>query len=54
MKFFCNGREWDTDAPVYVLGYCIKNWFAVDTRRKDNLHSPKCSASSVEKSGFQI
>lgn len=41
MKFFCNGREWDTDAPVYVLGYCIKNWFSVDTRRKDNLHSPK-------------
>ena len=24
-----------------VLGFCIKNWFAVDTRRKDNLHSPK-------------
>ena len=21
MKFFCNGREWDTDAPVYVLGF---------------------------------
>lgn len=41
MKFFCNDREWDTDAPVYVLGYCIKNWFAVDTRHKDNLRDPK-------------
>lgn len=19
MKFFCNGREWDTDAPVYKI-----------------------------------
>lgn len=41
MKFCCNGREWNTDAPVYILGYCIKNWFPVNTRYKDDMRKPK-------------
>lgn len=30
MKFYCQGREWDTDKPVYVAGFVIrKSWFPV-------------------------
>lgn len=30
MKFYCQGREWDTDKPVYVAGFVIrKSWFSV-------------------------
>lgn len=30
MKFYCQGREWDTDRPVYIAGFVIKkSWFPI-------------------------
>ncbi len=34
MKFYCGTQEWDTDSPVYVLGYQIcKSWYALEKDR---------------------
>lgn len=34
MKFWLDEQEWDTDKPVYILGYVIlKTWFPLDPNR---------------------
>lgn len=44
MKFFLDGQEWDTDKPVYILGYIIiKTWFPI-TQDKD---LPSCKAYGI-------
>ena len=33
MKFWLDGQEWDTDKPVYILGYqVIKTWFPMNPK----------------------
>lgn len=40
MKFWLDGQEWDTDKPVYILGYRVtKTWFPMDPINKGNLLS---------------
>lgn len=35
MKFWLDGQEWDTDKPVFILGYVIiKTWFPLDPKRE--------------------
>lgn len=35
MKFWLDGQEWDTDKPVYILGYrIIKTWFPMNPEKE--------------------
>lgn len=43
MLFQYDGREFDTDKPIYMLGYCIKDkdsWFPVDISRDKTTRYP--------------
>ena len=43
MLFKFDGREFDTDKPIYMLGYCIKDkdsWFPVDLGRDRAIRYP--------------
>ena len=44
MKFNFDGREFDTDKPIYMLGYTIKDsWFSVDLEReKRHIYKLSC------------
>lgn len=55
MKFYFDNREWDTDTPLYILGYQTSHyWGPIDSRRPLMTESPNfcCRKEYISKVVF--
>ena len=54
MVFNYEGREFDTDKPIYMLGYTIcNNWFPVEMKRKTKYSYPlSCKRMFIQSISF--
>ena len=47
MIFHLDGQEWDTNKPVYVIGYTLmRTWFPFESRKSSEYRNRSCTSTS--------